>query len=191
MKRTRILIGGALAALLTAGLQAYAGNDPTFTTGNITVGTGYHYGGAELVPNGYTGSISDSILLNEAAPGNAYNGGGYTDVAYSGTLEVTIWNAAGCAITVKVGGDASLPTTLTPSTDNNTPLTFNLTPAELAYIDNHNPISFTVTGSCVLEDYDLTVNASQSSSRVPDGGSTLILLGGVLTGLALIKRKMG
>ncbi len=68
---------------------------------------------------------------------------------------------------------------------------FNIPQADLSIIQadynaNHNgSIEFSVEVDCELAQYNLTLGNS-----VPDTGSTMYLLGGVLTTLGLIKRKM-
>ncbi len=42
----------------------------------------------------------------------------------------------------------------------------------------------------MLTDAKLQVNANQNGTPTPDGASTMVLLGGVLTTLGMIKRKI-
>ncbi len=186
MKKTSILFSGILAATLTAGLQAFAAPTTTFTTGTIDESTydGTHGNSGWLLTSGtFHGSISASKLLFGSTP---FNGSTYDPV--SGTLAVWIYDGNTSHITAEVGGD-TLASYQETHSGSYAWLDYTLDSAELTYIDDHDPISFTVSGDCYLDAYDLTVCATQNSVGAPDGGSTMLLLGGVLTTLGLIKRK--
>jgi hypothetical protein len=189
----RILFSGVLAASLTAGLQAYA-QDPTFTTGTVTLGTGS--GGQPVTYNG-TVHYSSLVAPGPIAYSSAYN------LGMSGTMVVDMYvpggeyggpgGTLGSEITVDFGSTTPLPFQTAPtgaSSGETSVLTYTLSAADLAYIAANNPISFSVSGDCYVDSYDLTVNASKPTGGAPDGGSTVLFLGGALSVLGLIKRKV-
>src|SRR5580658_8656090 len=102
----RILFSGVLAASLTAGLQAYA-QDPTFTTGTVTLGTGT--GGKPVT---YSGSISDASLV---APGPIAYSSAY-DLGMSGTMVLNMYvpssEPSGSEIGLQFGSTTALPNQL-------------------------------------------------------------------------------
>jgi hypothetical protein len=170
-----------------AGLQAYA--QTTWQTGDI-IPSG---GAQEIFNTPYQGSISFSSLVTGSTP---YAGqtltSGTLDVEISGDTKhdpVYAW-VGPYSLTFTAAGIASQ----TPSSGAGTWLDFTLDSAELAYIDNPNdPIKFQAEADCKLQQYSLTVTGpttGHGSGNVPDGASTMFLLGGVLTTLGLIKRKM-
>jgi hypothetical protein len=194
MKKTSILTSAALAAVLTAGSQAYASVPVTptsWSTGNVSVGNQY------VDDEIYSWNISFSSLLT------GYTGANLT----SGTLDVQIANDFPGDLPVYARIFSALPLGGTSGNLNNgnsdnlvsigndypsaNPgwVDFTITKAELNTLEADykatptGSIEFSVEVDCELEQYNLTVNA-------PDGGSTMFLLGGVLTTFGLIKRKL-
>jgi hypothetical protein len=183
MKTTSILTSAVFAAVLTAGLQAYAVTTIWYDGSQSSMITGHSVGlPQEIAGSPYTGSITWSSLLTGPG-GNPYNGqglsGGTLAVDITGDLGVTIQAWIGTIPLVSVIGDGGWSD-------------FSLTSAAETYIENSptHTISFTVEADCDLQGYYMSLTSTNSSSTVPDGGSTVALLGGVLTTLGLIKRKM-
>jgi hypothetical protein len=181
MKKTSILTSVIFTAVLTAGLQAYAITQTSTTNylGNP---------GPPVEGSPYQGTISFSSLVGG---GSSYNG----QLLTGGTLWVEIANdpphdhlvyawVGPYTLTYTAAGIAGQYTT----TSSGDWLGFPLDAAEESYIEGQNsthPIDFQVEADCDLDAYYLTLTNS-----VPDGGSTMVLLGGVLTALCMIKRKM-
>jgi hypothetical protein len=170
-----------VAALLAASSQANA-NTVVYTTGTIN-----HVANIDNTP--YNGSISYSALKNGFA---AYNGQSLT----SGTMTLVVTGVGSGDVWLDFGDKSDSPGIKVdthslelpgPGSPANT-YTFTLSAYDLTYIEDHNAIYFEAEADCTLDSYDLTVDDSPAST--PDGSSTLILLGGVLTSLALLKRKM-
>jgi hypothetical protein len=187
MKKTSILTSAVLTAVLTAGLQAYAAT--TWSDGSVlspvVLGTPGH-GAPDIFGSPYYGQISFSSLVTGG--GSAYSG----QALSGGTLAVEIQDGGSNPIEAWVSG-LWAPLTVTgvaTGTDGAAWVDFSLTTSELSYIQTapSGKIDFTAEADCYLDAYYLTVTGT--TSTVPDSGSTMMLLGGVLTTLGLIKRKM-
>jgi len=175
-----ILISGVLAAFLTAGVQAYANNDPAFTNSNPNID-------ASIASGPYDGSFSDSTFKSGSI---TFNNSQYTITG--GTMSLTtehVPNGDSVELTIGSGtgstsiqyGNGSSPETFT----------FTLDTEQYDYIQSEDgSFSYTVTLDCTLDSDKLIVNTSQSTGTVPDGGSTVMLLGGALATLGLMKRKI-
>jgi len=186
MKKNSTLLGGALVALLAAGLQAYA-QDPTFTS------TPQIYGSGALDYTSPTPLSTYGFTLADS---------GYNLNITSGFVTVDIHEPYGQNSSVWLVIDGYASSSQTAHAYSTTDLTFNLDTTYnsgntaygqdvLNYIKNEGTSSFsyTVDGDCYLTSAELSVNSSGPDSA-PDGGSTVMLLGGVLTALGLMKRKM-
>jgi hypothetical protein len=172
-----ILLSGVSAAFLTAGLQAYA-QDPAFTNANASINF--------TIANGpYDGSFSDSTFKSGST---TFNNSLYTIA--SGTMNLTIDNMpANTPIELTIGSGTGSTTTV-DGTGNET-LAFALDSEQYNYIQTQDgTFNYIVTLDCELMSDQLIVNANTNTSHVPDGGATVMLLGGVLTALGLMKRKI-
>jgi hypothetical protein len=203
MKTTDYLKAGLICAAVLAGsVAAHAGS--TFTTGEVNLLTPANTaaGGVNFNGTPYYGSVGWGS--------GAGNLGGFTtsDIASGGTLTgtltlnvydtygQTVYLAFGSSMTTVGGGNPTSSSIYAQSqVDNNNTLvstmTFTLNAGEISYIESTTgTINFGAEADCHLQGYDLTLNvANPTSTPAPDSASTAILLGGVMTVVAWMKRK--
>lgn len=176
MKTTTKLSTLLLAVSLTAALQAYATPVTSFTeTVNIP-------GGVDVYGKPYTGSFTESGLSA---------GWSDSDTISSAVVDVTMYDAAGNPVYLTI--DAIKGTN--NFTSNYQTLGYTLTSTQDSYItgkfDANGSFSFTVEADCYLESAELCLTTTTGQTQsVPDASSTMILLGGALSALALLKRKL-
>ena len=179
MKTTTKLSALLLAVSLTAALQAHA--TPTPTSFSESSGT---LDKEVAAPAYYTGTFTEAGLTP-----SGYNN---SDILSSVTVALDMYNAAGNPVYLTIDGiTQKINDTVNPTQI----LTYTLTSAEESYIQTEfastGKFSYTVQADCELLSDVLTVNIqSPQTQTVPDASSTLILLGGALSGVALLKRKL-
>jgi len=176
LKTINLLSSSVLAAFLTAGFQAYA-NSLTFT---------------ETIPNinyeiegvTYNGTFTDGSLKSGSTVFNNTQ-----ETISSATVALTISNDTSLPVTLTIDGvSANLTPTSSPQT-----LDFSLTSKQYDYIQSQDgTFNFGVVVDCELDSAELIVNTTspQGQTSAPDGGCTAMLLGGIVLGFGLIKRKM-
>jgi hypothetical protein len=175
MKKISTISSGVLVAFLMTGLQAYA---VTFTETNLNI----NY---EIENNPYPGTFTDANLKSGST---VFNNTQYTIT--SATVDLTILNDTSLPVTLTIDG---ISASLTPSKSPQI-LSYILTPTEYDYIQTEDgTFNYGVVVDCELQSDGLVVNANPVTpppSTAPDGGSTVLLLGGVVSALGLIKRKL-
>jgi hypothetical protein len=174
MKKTYTILSGVVIAFLTTGLQAYA-SSLTFTE---TI-SGIDY---EVEGQTYNGQFTDANLKDGSLVFNNTQ-----ETITSATVDLTILNDTSLPISLTIDG---VTQNLTPSASPQT-LAYALTATEYNYIQSKDgTFGYAVVVDCELESAELIVNTTSSQAAVPDGGSTLLLLGGVVSALGLVKRKI-
>lgn len=181
MKSTSTLVGTVLAALLSAGLQAYAS---TYTNTLSFSGNGVDIYGTPYELSFSPANLTDGSLHYSDSYGAA-----------SAEVILSMYDAGGHAVTLDL--DYSAPVLIGTETPGSSPNPYTLTygtgdftASDLSYIDSANPITFTAEADCYLQSAELIVTTPVSNASAPDGGSTVILLGGILTVLGLARRKV-
>jgi hypothetical protein len=177
MKTTTNLSALLLAVSLTAALQAHA-TPTSFSESSGTLNK------EVAAPAYYTGTFTEAGLTP-----SGYNN---SDTLSSVTVALDMYNAAGNPVYLTIDGiTQKINDTVNPTQI----LTYTLTTAEDNYIQTEfaatGKFSYTVQADCELLSDVLTLNTSTGQTQtVPDASSTVILLGGALSGLALLKRKL-
>lgn len=177
MKNKIAIMAGAVAALVsfTSSVQA------TPITGGISFAGGY-------TPNNSNLSLATSITFNNPAVVTSANGSfsGLTSVTMASPLAINptstpisaLWSSGSFtfdALTLVQSGETATTLTLTGT----------------GTIKDGNPAD-SVAGTWLATFNTLSDTFSYSASAgatVPDGGTTVALLGGALAGLGLLKRK--
>jgi hypothetical protein len=176
MKTTSKISAILLAGSLAAGLSANASQIFTESINNIN---------AEVENNPYTGTFTGANLLSGST---IFNNTSYT--ISSAVVDLTMVNAAGHATTLTIDAFGLI---LTPTTSPQV-LAYTLNSAQDAYIEAMDgTFTFVVEADCKLTSAQLIVTANSNvppPSPTPDAGSSAILLGGALTALGLLKRKL-
>ena len=179
MKNNLKLLGGMAAAFLMAGLQAHA-TSLTFTENIPNI----NY---EVAGQTYTGQFTDANLKSGSTVFN-----NSMETISSATIDLTMLYAAGNSIKLTVDGiSQDLTFTGSPQT-----MAYTLSATQYNYIQAQDgTFNFAVTVDCELASAELIVNAGTGgagggNSSAPDGASTVMLLGGALTTLGLIRRKL-
>jgi len=181
MKKNSTLLGGALVALLAAGLQAYAQDDPTFQE-SLSVNANYWDNPITL---NFTTAQLKSISTAPPAVGTVFSDTAYS--IYGGDLYLTISDLRYDPVYLTI--DNSQTTLYGNGSSDSQTVDFSLNSTQWGYIQSQNgQFSASVTLDCTLTSEQLDVYAN--TDHAPDGGSTVMLLGGVLTALGLMKRKM-
>jgi hypothetical protein len=172
MKTTTKLSALLLAVSLTAALQAHATQYTETLTGLDKEVAGTPYTGY-FTESGLSGGFNNSDIISQAV------------------VKLTMLNAEGNPIYLTIDAIQQW------MWDNTTPqtLSYTLSSTQDAYITTsfaaNGKFSYTVEADCELENAQLILTASTGQTQtVPDASSTLILLGGALSGLALLKRKL-
>lgn len=176
MKATILLLTAAIAVIATGGTSAFATN----MTFSETI-SGINYG---IEGQAYNGTFTDANLKSGSTVFN-----NTLETITSATVYLTILNDVGLPISLTIDG---VTQDMTPSHSPQT-LTYNLTSTEYNYIQAQDgTFGYKVIVDCELTSAQLVVNttSSGSNSRVPDGGTTLTLLGGAMATLGLIKRQL-
>jgi hypothetical protein len=148
-------------------------------TGSITIGSAWTGHGAGNVYNDYTG-------FNPL-----------TETAVSGTLNLWIEDSDGHSDSYSVDLGSSLFTSGDFPGPSGMKVTYNFTDGDLngdllTIINTKGELSYTITDTGTGDDSDFTVDymVLQVDTTVPDSSSTALLLGGVLSAICFIKRKM-
>ena len=173
MKTQIKVLALSFTVLLTAMLTAHAVPVTTFTE-NIN---NINY---EVFGQTYNGTFTRANLLSGAT---VFDNSLYTITG--GTVNLTMLNAAGHQISLTIDG---ITLDLTASTSPQL-LSYTLTPTQYNYIQAQDgTFNFGVTVDCILQSAQLIVNTT--TNGVPDGGSTMILLGGALMAIGLLQRTL-
>jgi hypothetical protein len=189
MKKISLIFGGVLAAVLATGLQANA----TVTSQTFTETVNTYNAEIGGIGNTYWGSFAPSSL----SP--TFNWSQYSDIT-SISLDFQINNAPGPGTPAYLTLNQSSPTPWVSTTIPNSGQTdFNIAYSTAAgsswqYIVNsleyNDPITYGIYADCHLANAELVITAQSGGSTIPDGSSTMMLLGGVFTVAGLIKRKL-
>jgi hypothetical protein len=168
-----------LAGCLAAAVQAHAtGTTLTFTEtiNNID---------AEVYGTPYNGTFTDANLKSGST---VFNSSLYTIT--SATVDITMLYAAGHEVYLTIDG----------TTQNQEPhtspqiLAYTLTSTQDSYIQAEDgTFNFGVLADCELENAELIITATSKTTQivpVPDAASAALLLGGSLSALGLLKRKL-
>ena len=177
MKTTTKISALLLAGSLTAALQAHA--TPTTFSETVTIP-----GGVEVFNNPYTGHFSEAGLSS---------GWSDSDTISSAVVKVTMDDAKGFQVILTIDNIGQTVTyDANPETN-----PYTLTSGQDSYItgvfDANGSFSFKVDADCYLESAQLiltTTTGSSGNQSAPDASSTVILLGGALSALGLLKLKL-
>jgi hypothetical protein len=174
LKISPILLSSVSLAVLASGMQTYAaGLTFTETIPNIDY---------EIEGQTYHGNFTDANLKSGSTVFNN------TQETITGAMiALTISNDKGLPVTLTVDG---ISANLTPENSPQT-LDFTLTTAQYDYIQAEDAtFPYQVVVDCELDSAELTVYTSSSpQTGVPDGGSTVMLLGGVVSAFGWMRRK--
>jgi VPDSG-CTERM motif len=162
-----------LAVSLTAAFQAHA----TTITNTISINNINQ----EILNNPYNGTFTDAALK------------GQNDTISDAIVYVTMQDAAGFPVILTIGGSKETNT----FTLENQKLPYDLTSTQDTSIQNAfnttGSISFELEADCFLKSVEFVFNTTPGTGQtqsVPDASSTVILLGGALSALGLLKRKL-
>jgi hypothetical protein len=176
MKTTTKISAFLLAGSLTAALQAHA--TPTTFTETVNIP-----GGVEVFNNPYTGSFTEAGLSS---------GWSDSDTVSSAVVKVTMDDAQGFQVILTID-NIGQTVTYNSSPETNP---YTLTSGQDSYItgvfDANGSFSFRVDADCYLESAQLilTTTTGSGNQSAPDASSTVILLGGALSALGLLKLKL-
>jgi hypothetical protein len=175
MKTAAKISALVLVGSLAAAVQSQATVTFTETINNID---------AEVEGTPYTGAFTDAKLLSGST---VFNNTLYTITSV--VVDLTMLNAAGHQTSLTIDGSTlNMTPTKSPQT-----LAYTLNSTQDSYIQSKDgTFNYTVLADCELENAALIVTTSVNPPTVnaPDATSTAFILGGAVSALGFLKRKL-